>query len=114
VPADLFDAVIEFKNLFVRRPDIEMKLRAAAARPALAHDLDIQIAKISARLRHLGDALNLPGDLINVVLGAKMFGVVAGVLPFVEFLFVEQRKGMVIAGVPAEETGARGLGDKKA
>ena len=40
VPADLLDAIIEFEYLFVRRPDIEVKLRAAAAGSALAHDLD--------------------------------------------------------------------------
>jgi hypothetical protein len=64
-----------------------------------------------AGLRHLGDALHLPGDLIDVVFGTKMLGVVTGILALVEFLFIEQGKGMVITGVTAEIAGAGGFGD---
>ena len=114
VPADLFDAVVELEDLFVRRPDVEVKLRTAAAGAPLAHDLDADIVKIFGRLRHLGDALDLPGDLIDVVFFAEMFGVIAGVLALVEFLLVEQSERVMIAGVAAEVTGAGGFGNKEA
>ena len=69
--------------------------------------------KIPACLGHLGDALDLPGDLIDIVLRPKMLGVVASILALVELPFIEQRKRVMIAGVSAEEPRAGRLGDKK-
>ena len=43
-----------------------------------------------------------------------MFGVVAGVLALVEFLFLEQRERVMIAGMAAKVAGAGGFGNKKA
>jgi hypothetical protein len=56
----------------------------------------------------------LPGNLVDVVFGPKMFGVVSGVLTFIETPLIEQGEGVMIARMPGEETGPRGLGDKKA
>ena len=113
IPADLLDAIIEFKNLLIRRPHVKMELGTSAARATLAHNLDSQIPKVFAGLCHLGDALDLPGDLVDVVLGAKMLGVLTGKLTLVKLLLVEQGKGVMIASVSAEESCARRLGDEK-
>jgi hypothetical protein len=91
-----------------------MKLRTPASRPAFTHDLDPEFAKIFAGFRHFHDALNLPGNLIDIVLGPEMFGIVPGELPLVEFVPFEQGEGVMIAGVPAEESRARGLSDEEA
>ena len=114
VPADLLDAIIKFEDLFVRRPDVEVKLRTAATGAPLAHDLDADVVKIFGRAGHLGDALDLPGDLVDVVFFAEMFGVIAGVLALVEFLFLEQGERVMIAGVAAEVARAGGFSNKKA
>src|SRR5919108_2545948 len=89
VPADLLDAVVELKNLLIRRPYIKMKLRTSSSRSTFAHDLDSQIPKVFARLCHLADALDLPSDLVDVVLRPKVFGVLTCELPLVELLFIK-------------------------
>ena len=43
-----------------------------------------------------------------------MFGVVAGVLALIEFLFLEQRERVMIAGMAAKVARAGGFGNKKA
>ncbi len=90
-----------------------MKLRASTSRAPFAHDLDAEIAKIFAGFRHFTDALDLPGNLIDVVLGTKVPGVVTGVLALAKFRLVEQGKRVMVTGVPAKVTRARRLSDKK-
>jgi hypothetical protein len=67
--------------------------------------------KVFCRAGHLGDALDLPGDLIDVVFFPEVFGVIAGVLALVEFLFLEQGERMMIAGMAAEVARAGGFSD---
>src|SRR5262245_23134624 len=90
-----------------------MKLRPSAAGAAFAHDLDAKIAEVFARFSHFSDALHLPGDLVDVIFGTKVFGISAGILPLVEFFLVEQGKGMMIPRMPAKISSPCRLGDKE-
>src|SRR5207244_1606861 len=70
--------------------------------------------KVFAGFRHFRDALDLPGDLVDVVLRSEVLGVLTCVLAFVEFLLVEQCEGVMIPGVSTEKPCTGRFGDEEA
>src|SRR5262245_45541956 len=70
--------------------------------------------KILRCFGHFGNTLYLPGDLIDVVFFAEVFGVMSGVLALVKALFIEQSERVVIARVPPKIAGTGRFRDKKA
>lgn len=107
VPVDLLDTVTQFEDLLIRRPTRtdEIESPPPPARPSRMISTP-RAAKILARLGPLGNTLNLPGDLVDIVLRPEMLGIGAGVLALVELFLVEQSERVMITGISAEKTGA--------
>ncbi len=100
VPADLFDAVIEFVGMAVGVVDIDVPVAARHVAPD-ALDADLMVDEVVVRLGDLPQAAALPGDLVDRDLGRE-FAVGA----VVHDPFRKQHKGVMVGAV-AHEIAAR-------